>query len=281
MYLRRHLVVKLKKELSLDEIKERLLFVLSVVINECNEHNLKYYVYGGTLIGTVRHHGFIPWDDDIDICMPRPDYDKLFKIIGDNKQVKVFNCEYNKDYTHTYIKVADRLTLIEIPNSRDNLKMGVNIDIFPMDALGDTLLSAKKSMNQLSIKRSVATMMNLTSYVRGRSNNFIVRIARFIAFLASRCLKNNSLQIAINKKARSRNYYSFEYVGSLVDATYREKEIFLREWFGDGREADFENLKVIIPSNTKEILTQMYGDYMILPPKEKQIPLHDYSAYYI
>ena len=100
--------------------------------------------------------------------------------------------------------------------------------------------------------------------------------------LVEQChLTFEQVQKAINKKARSRNYYSFEYVGSLVDATYREKEIFLREWFGDGREADFENLKVIIPSNTKEILTQMYGDYMILPPKEKQIPLHDYSAYYI
>lgn len=263
------------------QIKDRLLVILEIIIDACRKNNLRYYVYAGTLIGAIRHNGFIPWDDDIDICMPRNDYDKLYDALSACSDVKVFNCDHNENYIHTFMKVADNATVISMPNSKDDRIMGVFVDVFPLDALGDTYNFARKRMIKFTLHRSIAVMANQKSFMHGRSSNPFIKIGRVAAYLGSKIFFSRKLLKKINQIAREFDYDSSTYVGNFVDATYGEKEINKREYFGDGIEVNFERLKVMVPSNYNEILTRIYGEYMKLPPKEKQVPIHEYTVYYV
>ena len=135
-------------------------------------------------------------------------------------------------------------------------------------------------MNKIALKRSIVTMANQKKYMRGRSRNVLIRGARVIAFVASRVLFSRNMLVKINDLGRNMEYDAAEYVGSFVDATYGEREIYRRDYFGKGVEKKFENITVMVPERFHEVLTNMYGDYLQLPPKEKQIPLHEYIAYY-
>ena len=130
-----------RHELTIKETQRISLEILHTVAEICEEQHLRYALIYGTLIGAVRHHGYIPWDDDVDIMMPRPDYDKLLVYLKDHIQeyphLQVFNRDECPEYPYMITRISDDRYVIEMANEKP-FGMGVFIDIYPYDGLGKT-----------------------------------------------------------------------------------------------------------------------------------------------
>ena len=132
------------KYLSMDEIKSVELEILKYVHEFCEKNDIKYFINYGTLIGAVRHKGFIPWDDDIDICMFRKDYEKFIELFSkDEGKYKILSLESSDKYYNNFIKVIDSKTKIEDERNYKTYDSGIFIDIFPMDFFDDLSLVEK------------------------------------------------------------------------------------------------------------------------------------------
>jgi lipopolysaccharide cholinephosphotransferase len=258
----------------MSELQLKLLCLLKFFHEFCVSNQIKYFALGGTLLGAVRHKGYIPWDDDIDIGIPREDYDKFIKL-AKSEDLGHYQIEVpfeNKDYIYPYCKLYDTSTTL-IENTRYKTKRGIFLDIFPLDGIGNTLEESKN--NYKIINKQLNLMSTKVCAIRkGRKlyKNVSIIIARCIPnFIYSwhKCIKK------IDKLSRSRPYEEFEYIGNLV-GNWNYKEIAKKEWFGDGKLYDFESLKIYGPTDADSYLKNVYGDYMKLPPKEKQVTHHDY-----
>ena len=124
---------------ELEELHQIETDILTAIDEICRKENIRYYLAGGTLLGAVRHKGFIPWDDDIDIAMPRDDYERFLKVMrkGAHPYYKILALEYKEDYPYTFAKVVDTRTRLQEEIGKDLPEMGVFIDIFPLDGMGD------------------------------------------------------------------------------------------------------------------------------------------------
>ena len=150
------------RELELEEIRNIQLDILKRVAGFCEEHCLRYFLYHGTLIGAIRHKGYIPWDDDIDIARPRPDYEKFINTFnGYDENLTVYDCTQNKKYNYLVAKVSYKKSLLlEYTNISFN-DMGINIDIYPLDGLPGSRNIKMKLLRKIKLKRSVYTIKSV------------------------------------------------------------------------------------------------------------------------
>lgn len=257
------------------QLKKTLLEMLSWFHNFCIENDLKYFAVGGTLLGAVRHKGFIPWDDDIDLGMPREDYKKLEKLIGNKENGKYYFETPNttrKGYYYTYGKLFDTDTTL-VENSRDKLPMGVYIDIFPFDGVGETKEEAIKYLSY--VKRFQDLLAIRVSGIRkGRAfyKNAAVAVARVIpSFL----FNDKKLLKKIDSICSGKDFNDSKYVANMNGA-WGLREITTREIVGTPKLYDFENIKIYGIEDYDAYLTGVYGDWRQLPPEEKRVSAHDY-----
>ncbi len=259
----------------MNELQIKLLEMLDYFHHLCIEKGLRYYVVGGTALGTVRHQGFIPWDDDIDVAMPRPDYERL-KEISKTLRLDNYILEYPgtaKDFVYPYGKMYDTSTTL-IENTKYATKRGIFIDIFPIDGLGTTKEESIKKF------RSVDGLYNLFSTKtcairKGRIwyKNLALNIMRLIPDFI---INPHELMKKIEATSKKISYDNSVYVANLV-GNWHEKEITLKEYFGEPTEYNFENIIVLGPEKIDAYLTNIYGNWRKLPPKEKQKSHHDFK----
>jgi len=262
---------------DIEKYKVILLEVFKAFITICNQYDLHYYCAGGTALGAVRHHGFIPWDDDIDVLMPRNDYNRLialncelsiknYSIISakNTKKFATFAKLYNKDTTLWEFK--------EIP-----FVYGVYIDIFPLDECSDDLdlfyHKYKKLRNiqrfyQLSQMRF--SIRDIVYYYKVKNMNFFYK--GLLSFLFPRFLSNHFRLQFLKVEESFMNQKGDHVVCSCGE--YFKKEYFEKRWFEGWEELPFEGLIVRVPKMYDAYLTFVFGDYMKLPPKEKQVSHH-------
>ncbi|MBD5132145.1 MAG: LicD family protein [Clostridiales bacterium] len=269
------------KTIDLEQLKKIELKLLSQVHEICVECGFRYSLGGGTLLGAVRHKGFIPWDDDIDIMMPRPDYDAFISYCASHEvPFAVCSWENDKSYVDMSAKVYDPNTVLKDENIvKTDLNVGVFIDVFPIDGLGDTYDEAKKRFQSTSIKRSLLVAAQWKKFFRSKTHAWYYEPARFGAYVASRCINKKKTFAKVLKKYTDIDFDSAKFVGA-VGGSYRLKEILPVTLYTDYVDLDFEGQKFKAIAGYDEYLKSLYGDYMTLPPEEKRVSHHTFEAFY-
>lgn len=246
--------------------------MLKEFVRICNELQLQYYVLGGTLLGAVRHNGFIPWDDDIDVGMPRKDYEVFLEKASDMLADGLFlqNNHTDKEYYKNITKIRNvNTTFIESECRQQNIRHGVFVDIFPLDNYPIPYFSRV----WLGFKRKILEWRIGKAFVWEVPNP----VKRMLKKVMYTCLSWIWYETSAAVEEREKLFSSFPSTGLIANfcGAWGEKEIVPAEWYGEGCELDFEGIKVRAPKEYHKWLTQVYGDYMELPPKEKQVTHHD------
>lgn len=261
-------------------IQDKILSILKEFISICKDNNLTYYALGGTLLGAVRHKGFIPWDDDIDIGMPREDYEKFKKIasnaLSDNYK---FLSEDTSNYKKAFSVIRDDSTKIIMNYSNEGQEESLWIDIFPLDGMPSNPLKKKYHSYRYLYTRMMVQLSQFNSLVNQKKENrpwfekVIIRIANVV-----KIEKVVSFSWAQKKYLQTIKKYSFNegFAGNYTGA-YKLREIVPSDYFGQPVLLQFEDLKLSCPHKFREYLTAIYGaDYMQLPPEEKRV-FHHYE----
>lgn len=257
-----------------DELRQIQIQILNQVSAYCERENIQYWLDCGTLLGAIRHKGFIPWDDDIDIGMLREDYDKFitgFNQSNDRYQCWTMNSRYN--FPIPFAKVLDLQTELYEPDKKNGIKMCINIDVFPYDnAPGDNRL-----VNEMYVMRDkYITMYKRSVLPRCSTDGWIKRIARYILYIILKFIPRQYLVDKINDNIMKYKDVETGYVGNFtsVSRIWCKKEIF--DAFID---VEFEGKKYKAPVGYDIWLKAFYGDYMKLPPEDKRVPKHRFEAY--
>ncbi len=264
------------RELQLCELE-----ILKKVIEAFEKNNLSYFALFGTLIGAVRHEGFIPWDDDVDIGMPRKDYDTFIanadKILPDELQI----LHYTKNWRvpNKICRIENKNTTMAPLDKNGNIiewqNHGVQIDIFPIDGCPATeqeRVRFFKKIRKMMVKDTLFRQQ-ISNHYSLKHNLVLLALSPIVAVLGRTYYIKKYNNFLRNIDAQKTNIYSD--VGMSLDP--------IKTWsydiFNDFEYKKFENIKLKCPKGFDEFLKIYYGDYMALPPKEKQIPLHTAYKY--
>ena len=273
---------RVKYTITIQQTQRISLEILHTIASICEENGFRYYLFYGTLIGAVRHHGYIPWDDDVDIMMPRPDYDQLLNYLSKNiskfPNLKVFNHDVNPKYPYMITRISDDRYRIVMANEKP-YGMGVFIDIYPFDGLGNTEEEALKYGLKGDHLSSICYQATRDHFAIETTTSPLRKMVKFPFYLFSKAIGKERLQDKLEKLARVKPYDDNKYVGCVVWLSGGEKDIFPREWFDEYIEVPFEEYTFRIPRMYDKILKHIYGDYMKLPPENERVGHHDYQVY--
>lgn len=272
----------MENELStLQLIQKKELAIFKEFIRVCEKHNLTYYILGGTLLGAVRHKGFIPWDDDIDIGMPRKDYNKFMQLEQNEFcfPYKLVNEKNTPNFTKAFMNLQDTSTKILMTYSNIPHEESLWIDIFPIDGLPKNPIKKWLHEKNYLFSRMLVQLSQFNKVVNQNKPNrpllekIIIKLAD--VFNIEKILKYEVCQkryISVISKYDMREYYSGNYTGA-----YKLRELVPTDYFGSGVLLPFETIQVKAPLKYKEYLEAIYGkNYMQLPPEETRVP-HQYN----
>jgi len=251
-------------ENELNKLHQVELEILNEFVRICDKNNLIYYMVGGTFLGAVRHKGFIPWDDDVDVGMPRADYEKFITLAKEQLSEKYFlDCfQTNEKYYLPYAKIKKNGTVFdeEIIHHLDNHK-GIFIDVFPFD-------NVPKNNLELKIRAIIALSITDTVAYKYKIKKLKQMKHPIISFLL--CVFTRKHLMKIQKKVVTYCHDDNSKYMCDIGAGYGyRKELILREEMLPTRKMKFENRSYCVPK-TDVHLRKLYGDYLKLPPKEKR-----------
>ena len=255
------------------KLKEIEIEMLEAFVAICNKYDLKWFVVGGTALGAVRHNGFIPWDDDIDVAMPRPDYEKFLEVAQENLPPHLFlqNTYTDKEIPWAFSKIRNSMTtFVERPFEKMNFNHGVYIDVFPLDGFAYSKISYiffkfKKYIYDYRISFSVYELKD--DYNPNFYKKTIQHILKVIYPHHSDAVRKKDQLYKKHKYYKCRRICNFSGAWGL-------REMMDREIFDDGVKASFENVDVNIATKYHDYLQNMYGNYMEFPPIEKRVTHH-------
>lgn len=269
--------------LSMKEVQKGSLEILKVIDKICDELNLKYCLAYGTLIGAIRHKGFIPWDDDVDIMMPREDYDKLIQYFIDNKEklrpLEVINPQVNKKCPFTISRISDFRYKLDVDNE-DDYGLGLFVDVYPLDGVGSTVKEYTKLKNKSSRYASMCFISTRKKVKRENTKSNLKMAIKYPAFVIAKVLGKTFFMNKLYEIAEKCNYDSSKYIGCIIWASDDGlRGIFPKKWFDEMIDVEFEGSYFKAPKDYDKVLSHGYGKYMELPPEKDRIAHHYYDAY--
>lgn len=277
----------IKEKVSFREAQIGAYGILCFIDELCRENDLTYYLMYGSLIGAVRNKGIIPWDDDIDIMMPRPDYDMLVRICREKAEdiapYKLFEHSIVKNYPHPIARMSDQRYRIEFDNEKD-YGIGLFVDIYPLDGIGNDKRRATKHIRKSYKNASLCFLTSRKSFGVDNTKTKLRLIAKFPAYIFANIMGNDYYIAKANKLCGKYGYYESKYVSGIAQP-FREtgtenKNIYEKEWF-EPIEMEFEGGKFFCPKGYDLILTMGYGDYMTPLPEDQRQTNHTYDTYRI
>lgn len=266
------------KTLYLDQLKEvqKIQLEMAVEVKRiCDENNIKYFIIAGTLLGAVRHKGFIPWDDDLDIGMFREDYDKFIQCAEKKLSSQYFLQTWDTDsgFGLPIAKVRKNGTrFVEKNSAKTSGHKGIYIDIFPFDNVPTSKIAQKiHDINTYVLKRLILCKVGYELWLDGgKLKKAVYKVINSIA-------KNTSLdknKKRLEKQMKKYNNYKTEYVVAFGGAYGYSRESIKREWVENLTTIKFEDEEFMCPKDYDSYLTYFYGDYMIPPPKDERFNRH-------
>ena len=239
----------------------------------CRKHDICYFLSYGSLIGAIRHKGFIPWDDDIDIAMPRPDYERFVREFASSRYA-VLDRLKDKNCPFLYGKVVDPDTIVK-ENYDCPVEVGVNVDIFPIDGLPADKKQSDKLCEKIKLLRKLLEIKRLyVSKNRPLWKN-ILHVSGKIILLP---ISDRRLQCRISKLQRLFSYSNASWV---ADLNFGGKERRVpKSLFEKTIDVDFEGDKYLAPVGYDAWLRVIFGDYMKLPPEEKRVSNHFFEVFH-
>lgn len=264
------------RNMCIEEVVRVELEILESVARFCEEHDLRYFLAYGTLIGALRHKGFIPWDDDIDIQMPRSDYNRLIEIFEkENKNPNLtLVSPLDKISRHPIVKIIDNRT-VKVEQGIDYMhgNLGIDIDIFPIDGQPEAEADFERWYNKLKRIYSLYTASMTVTKGGSLKRRIAIPIIRVVA--SRRAMKRKA-----DRLHRKYPYDTSRYLGAVECAFNSMGNRVEKECFADYVLVEFEGKQFRAPIGYDSILRKIYGDYMQLPPEEKRVSHHSAVAYW-
>lgn len=274
-----------RQQLSLHEIQQASLTIMKRVAAICEEQHLRYSLAYGTLLGAIRHKGFIPWDDDLDIMMPRPDYDRLLAYLAEHQAelqpFEVLNMQTRRHYPHIITRISDTRYHLDVTNERD-YGLGCFVDIYVVDGIGNTPEEATEAIRSTMDYPSLIFLATRRYFHFGTTKGWKKRLKKIPAFAYTHLMGKRYFVRKLNRRLTTMNYAESAYVGI---AAWGERpknparKVMRKEWLEQTMLAPFEDAQFRISCHYDDILRLNYGDYMQLPPERDRVQHHLYKAY--
>ncbi len=268
------------RSISLKEMQEIELQLLLEFDKVCKKHSLRYYMDGGTLLGAMCYQGFIPWDDDIDLKMPRPDYERLMDLQEEFPKNIALDFPKEDHCEYTMGKLIDTRTVLTEKGSQGSKETGVYIDILPMDGYP---LDDSKWEEHLHALERLNTMFHysLDGFNSLKKSGSI--ITKLKGYVYSTLYNPWKLYIKLTETAKQYDYDAAKYVGLLVEGN-PDKERFQKDWFEDGFTLEFEGYQIPAPKEYKRHLEIFYGKHITNPEYDHNLPVimpdHKHEVYW-
>lgn len=244
------------------KLHSKVLDILKAVDKACAAHDLHYYIWAGTMIGAVRHKGFIPWDDDLDIAMPRPDYDRLVSHASEwlPQRYEMVCAENDTEYPLPFGKIQDaQTTLIE----RMHLRYlgGIYIDVFPIDGVPNGLIARKMHFARYEYYKRALYLLHRDPYKHGHGPS------SWVPLLCRKIYTMKQVQAKISSLLHKYDYDSCPLVADYDDGSHG---IMSKAVLGKPTPYPFEDATVMGVSDYHTYLSRKYGDYMTIPDHAQQ-----------
>lgn len=259
---------------NMDLLHKVDLDIVKEVVEICQKYGLIYYMLGGTMLGAIRHKGFIPWDDDIDLGMPRKHYEKFLEVAPKelSRHLKLVNYRTDPEYHYYITRILDVETkVVEERIGNSNKYTNASIDIFPIDGTPNNVFLRKIYFFRVLYHRALMSLCYKDSIDRKRPRGTAERILLWIMerIPIEKITTPYKQKEKIDKLLKSQKIEGAKYIGNIMGA-YRTREIVPAEFYGNGKMYQFENIELRGIELYDEYLRYTYGNYMQLPPEGKR-----------
>ena len=246
--------------------------ILKEIVRVCDETNLVYYIIGGTLLGAIRHKGFIPWDDDIDLGMPRNDYEIFLKIAPSiiQSNLQLVNYKIDEKYQYYITRVLDTNTKVVEKRIGNNSKYTyASVDLFPLDGSPNNVILRQLYYFKVMFYRAIMSLCYNDSIDKDRirSKKEILLLYFLTKIPMKKFFNPFKIKSKIDKIMRNYKVSESKLIGCLMGA-YRIKEMVPKNIYGKGKYYEFENIVLRGPEYYDKFLFLIYGDYMKLPAED-------------